>query len=607
MKNILVVLAALILIFNIKCNIQAEWILKNDDWYFISKNGEIVVDTIKKSNDDLYYLDETGKMVKNYLLEDYGDNTYYFGKDGKMVKDTFVDVNPRFFDDNDLENDKLYYTYYFEKTGKAFKAKDNVKKKTIDGKTYIFDERGRMLIGFIGEDGEIDDTDDDSYPYKDCIYYASRDGVLQSGWMAYVEGTDDERHEEKEKLYLYFSPSNYEKIYADTSDLKNKTINGKKYVFDETGVMLSKWDYYDISYEISTLSNTKYYGEEDDGSLARKKWVYEVPSKYIDNQFYQDDEKKWFYFGNDGLIIKNCQKTINKKKYTFDENGIMQTGLVIFVDAKYEATIDIDDTSADMMAKEGIYLYKKHDNDNPSSKVIDIANTLDNVKLYYHTNDGDRIDGKVVVPFADDDSEMFFKSNGAVTGKYKKKYYSNGILLKAKKDNKLGLIVANEDFSRMPQMNIDNTKSRWPHTYQDASYNPHVADYLVVNEKGSVKKKGIYKDADENYWVVGNNGFLLNIFNIKVKSENVNGNTIYKYEEDGNKNSFRYFIEYNSYANGNADKIGDKRFDVVDIYDSSWGVSTGAPENQRWHYPHMVVPDDDYLLNFTLDSEAYGN
>lgn len=589
-------------------DVFAEWIQENNNWCFINKDGEKETDIIKKSGDDNYYLDSNGYMVRNYLLEDYADNTYYFDRDGKMVRDAFVAIDPKMLDDIDIDSDKLYYTYYFQNTGRAYKASDNIKKKTIDGKTYIFDDKGRMLTGFIGYDGEIDDTDDDSYPYKECIYYSGLDGVLKSGWMAYVEGTDDEWHEEKTKLYLYFSPNNYKKVYADTSRFKEKTINGKKYVFDETGVMLSKWDYTDMNYDnTSTLSNIKYYGSEDDGSEVRKQWVYEVPSKYIDNKLYQDDEKKWFYFGNNGLITRECEKTIDKKKYVFDENGIMQEGLVVFVDNKYEATIDIEDTTLDMLAKEGLYLYKKHEDDTPQSKVLDLSNQLDNVKLYYHTKNGDRKDGKIIVPMADDDAEMFFKKNGAATGKLKKKYYSNGVLLKAKKDTKLGLVVADEKFSRMPQMNIDSTRSRWPHTYQDASYVAHVAKYLVVNESGKVKKKGIYKDGDENYWVVGDDGSLLNIFNIKIKKESVNGNTVYKYEVEDGKGDYKYFIEYNSYASGDTAKMGDKRFDVVNIYDESWGTALNDPANQRWYYSHMVVPDDDYILNFTLDSEAYGD
>ena len=73
------------------------------------------------------------------------------------------------------------------------------------------------------------------------------------GWLqldvTYDEATNDEykytapvfNDDEDQTRWFYFK-SNGKKIYAEDGDrTKDKTINGKKYAFDEYGAMVAEW------------------------------------------------------------------------------------------------------------------------------------------------------------------------------------------------------------------------------------------------------------------------------------------------------------------------------------------------------------------------------
>ena len=124
------------------------WQQEGDDWYYYDNNGDYVVNEWKKSGNNWYYLGDDGYMMKNYLLED-GDSVYYLDGNGVMVTNAWVAYSP----EDDYEDDASdHYWYYFQSNGRAVKAANDIKKKTINGKTYGFDESGRMLFGFVTED-----------------------------------------------------------------------------------------------------------------------------------------------------------------------------------------------------------------------------------------------------------------------------------------------------------------------------------------------------------------------------------------------------------------------------------------------------------------------
>ncbi len=102
-----------------------------------------------------------------------------------------------------------------------------------------------------------------------------------------------------------------------------KTINGKKYGFDDDGKMLFGY-VEDASYNIINddddpiLSATYYYGTNEDGA-RHSGWL-----QYTDALTDKDEDYYWFYFNtSNGKKVTDQQKSINGKKYSFDKDGIM--------------------------------------------------------------------------------------------------------------------------------------------------------------------------------------------------------------------------------------------------------------------------------------------
>ena len=97
----------------------------------------------------------------------------------------------------------------------------------------------------------IDNTDGDAF--KEATYYfgGEDDGAMTTGWVlmdiTYNEATSDNEiapvfnDDEDQSRWFYFK-SNGKKIKAEGDDIqKGKTINGKKYEFDQYGVMTAEW------------------------------------------------------------------------------------------------------------------------------------------------------------------------------------------------------------------------------------------------------------------------------------------------------------------------------------------------------------------------------
>ncbi|MCD7908418.1 MAG: cell surface protein, partial [Clostridium sp.] len=105
--------------------------------------------------------------------------------------------------------------YYFGANGKAYRGSGSCSKKTVDGRSYIFDESGRMRTGWFDEDGEPLDEDDN--PLVEGVYYADEDGALKTeSWLDYsqleLKGLEDLTSEisgrdyrEYDQVWLYFN------------------------------------------------------------------------------------------------------------------------------------------------------------------------------------------------------------------------------------------------------------------------------------------------------------------------------------------------------------------------------------------------------------------
>lgn len=192
-------------------------------WVYTDSSGNYVTDSWKKSGDYYFYLGDDGTLVTDSLIEDDG-YYYYVDENGAMVTNRWVKLEST--DDDDTDAD--YRWYYFGANGRAYQ--DTSSPKEINGKKYMFDEEGRMLYGFVNEEGEML-TDEDAA--LDATYYfgTADDGTMHTGWLQVTEDLTDESYDDYDEIWMYFG-SNGEK-YADST----KTINGSKYSFDENGIM----------------------------------------------------------------------------------------------------------------------------------------------------------------------------------------------------------------------------------------------------------------------------------------------------------------------------------------------------------------------------------
>ena len=508
------------------------WVQQGADWYYADASNEFVTETIQASGNSKFYLDQDGRMVRDYFLEDYNGNAYYFGSNGAMVTNTWVAIDSALVENQDDYVPDNYW-YYFQASGKAMKAASgSVKKTTVDGKKYAFNEYGQMCVGWFGTDGKTVNPDDESNPFAgdNVLYYAGgdNDGVLRAGWVTYYDGYDgdDEYETEYTNLYFYFNTSNNKKEVN-----KTKKINGRTYAFNEKGIMMSGWDVFENPSDAGNVTGTVYFSGQDDGHQVKKGWVYTVPSYAIDQSAYNDDEEKYMYFNNSGDIVADQFKKINGKYYVFNANGIMKTGVVIWcasgkngTTTKYVDTIDLDWATGEELSKMGRYNLGKDDNGVAKYIYVDTdgivtstsnysgVRTGDVLKLHLFGDDGARKTGMNTVEFSDDTFTLntVGSSGDKGTGVFSKKYYSLGVLLKASADLRYG--VYQQATASMLSRQDDN----W---YSDLVG----GGYLVLTSSGSKQKgnKTAKKDADGNYWMIAaQDSSLRGIYTVGIKEDN---------------------------------------------------------------------------------------
>ena len=211
---------------------ETGWVEESNGWHFYTNNGTEATETWKQSGEYWYYLGSDGIMETNSFIED-DDNYYYANEYGTMVTNEW-----RYLETDDTDEEARWY--YFGSNGKAYKQGDSSSKaqlKEINGKKYIFDNEGKMLYGWINEDGTMAEDDDDD-AWKEAMYYAGeeQDGaVVVNDWRALdVENDEDDDYP---GYYWFYFKNNGKK----TKDESSYTINGKKYGFDEHGAMVTEW------------------------------------------------------------------------------------------------------------------------------------------------------------------------------------------------------------------------------------------------------------------------------------------------------------------------------------------------------------------------------
>ena len=216
---------------------------------------------------------------------------------------------------------------YYNRDGE--RATDSWKKS--GNNWYYLDSDGEMAIDQLIEDG-------------DNYYYVDINGVMASNQWVAIENEDAGEDDEPEHYWYYFQANGKALTNGDNDKVSLKTINGKKYAFDDEGKMLFGWVDDDSAERIDNTEGDGfkdadyYFGGEDDGAMTTG-WLqiditYEEATnddyKWVAEAFNDDeDQSRWFYFKSNGKMVKadpgasTKDKTINGKKYAFDEKGAM--------------------------------------------------------------------------------------------------------------------------------------------------------------------------------------------------------------------------------------------------------------------------------------------
>ena len=171
--------------------------------------------------------------------------------------------------------------YYLNEDG--IMARDTLVKDDTVGATYYVDENGVRVTN------------------------AWKEIPNDEGAQVGSENTEDT----PEVLYYYFGSAG--KAYTAGNEKKVREINGKYYMFNEEGQMLSGW-------QRSTKGDLYYLGNEREG-WAYTGWQKLEPNDYMQEEDY--DELEWFHFGSTGKAKIDTSSYIDGRYYHFNGDGIM--------------------------------------------------------------------------------------------------------------------------------------------------------------------------------------------------------------------------------------------------------------------------------------------
>ena len=206
--------------------------------------------------------------------------------------------------------------YFYDNDGN--RVEDAWKKSGENWYWLDGEEGGAMAIEKIVED------DDD-------IYYVDANGVMvRNTWVKVVNEEQDEDEDPAEYHYYYMQSNGKAYKASDNNNaIRFRTIDGKRYAFDEDGKMLYGWvnESGERQSDDDGWESAVYYlGNWDDGAMKtgwQKVYVYDGDE--------DDDMEHWFNFKSNGKkrakdddnFNEFKEEKINGKRYGFDSRGVM--------------------------------------------------------------------------------------------------------------------------------------------------------------------------------------------------------------------------------------------------------------------------------------------
>ena len=420
------------------------WRKSGDFWFYLGSDGNMAKNEVVMNNNDYYFVNADGAMVTNQWVsfdeatEDGNDKRWmYFGADGKAYRDKndkltisdIRDINGKkyFFDmegkmlygwlgdeaalvagDDAWTTAKYYYGgfddgsaqhgwvqltvndngedstawFYFDDNGKVSRDK----KKTINGQTYYFDEKGRMIEDWSNAT-KVSGSHFNAKPTtSDSVVYVNGDGGARKNqwiWAVPAESYDKDDYENDAASWWYADNSG--KVVTN----KVKKIRGKVYAFDEIGRMVSGL--------VSSPDGRSYFDAAS--GIPKKNYQDLDGAEYIKLNV----SDKIYYFSGD-----------------YEKDGSRKTGYqkVDFEDDTYEMYFNNNGEAANNFvskikkyANKGIVLKADNDTSNYGAVKVDSSN----VKMLGNNNGVTYFDG--VVALANNDYVLVNTAGTVQTGK----------------------------------------------------------------------------------------------------------------------------------------------------------------------------------------------
>lgn len=476
----------------------AGWTEEDGTWVYLDKDEYKVTNAWKKSGDFWYWLDEDGYMAISRLIEngDENNNIYYVDETGRMVTNKWIELENDDYHDNTDEGESETSWYYFQNSGKAYKTSGTTSFKTINGKKYAFDENGKMLYGWVTEDTSERVKEGDS-SYKNGVYYCgdANDGArVTSDWRKLYVGNEGPADSEDDEYWFYFQTNGKKFAAAETDDdpqFKSKKINGKTYGFNEFGMMVSGWTKDNVK---ATASDLYGYFNDDDNGARQKGWFKAVPSEEMNKSANNDDSGKWYYGQNDGKLVVSELKTINGKKYAFNEKGEMLSGLQALAVVEYNGKNRI---AASLAIDEERYIT----NEGLWDRIFELRNSIPNsIPDYWgETTDPDATAFMNVYYFGSGDDGAMKTGNQNVTVDGETYQFAFG-----KEGSKKGIGLHGFDKNRAFYIFGKKIKADADYRYQAIAYDgkgemlvgTDAIGYPLVNTSGILMKGAKYKDKE---------------------------------------------------------------------------------------------------------------
>ena len=193
--------------------------------YYVNAAGERTYGFAQIGADTYYFHPTTGKMMTGWVL--IGSKYYYFDANGKMVTDTWI--GKRYLKSNGQMAKSCWVgAYYINKKGNRTRKTRSTGIWTQKGKTYFLDSnyqkaKNQWVVSASGR-----------------YYYTDENGiVLTNQWVGNYYVGETGARVTSQKLQID------DKTYYFTSDGSKATgivtLNGKTYLFDRNGVMVTGW------------------------------------------------------------------------------------------------------------------------------------------------------------------------------------------------------------------------------------------------------------------------------------------------------------------------------------------------------------------------------